>query len=468
MNIQCIGNKVKKLRQKFSQSVGFPIQEALPESAIQEALTAENYAGRQCFFDPILTAWAFLSQTLDSDRSCRKAVSRVMAYQADLCEKPPEAEAHSITHSDTGAYCKARQRLPEAVLKRLYQMVSQQLEKGVDETRLWFGRRVFLADGTTLLAPDTPENQADYPQHPNQKEGCGFPLIKLVVLFSLMTGAVVDAVSDMWSVYEPALLKLMADCLKPTDILVCDRLYCSYADIFFWGYQQHVDVVFRLHQARIVNFHKGKRLGKHDRRFIWDKPKQRPKGLAPYLYEQLPETLEIRVLRFTVDYKGYRSKTITLATTLLDPIAYPKSEIAKLYELRWQAEINLRHLKSSMDMDMLRTKSPDMLRKEIDIYFLAYNLIRTLMDQAAKSTGQDPLRISFKGTLQHLNTFLPLLAAATPKKRNLLYQTLLCIIANEQLPDRPHRFEPRVVKRRPKSSRWMQQPRAVLKQQLTA
>jgi len=467
MNIPYIGNRVKQLRRKFSQSVGLPIKDALPESAIESALAAENYTYRACFFDPILTTWAFLSQTLDSDRSCRKAISRVMAYQCAVSEQPPDAASLSVT-PDTGAYCKARQRLPESVLERLYQTVSQQLEKGVDKTRLWLGHRVFLVDGTTVLLPDTPENQASYPQHPNQKEGCGFPLVKLVVVFSLMTGAVIDAVCDVWSAYEPALLKLLCDCLKPLDVLVCDRLYCSYADIFFWSYQQQVDVVFRFHQARKVDFRKGKRLGKHDRIFIWDKPKRRPKGVAQHLYDPLPQTLQIRVICFIVDHKGYRSKTIFVATTLLDPIAYPKNEIADLYERRWEAEIDLRHLKTSMDMDMLRTKSPEMARKEIAIYFLAYNLIRSLMDQAAKTCDQDPLRLSFKGTLQHLNTFLPLLAVATPKERKYAYETLLCMVANERLPDRPHRFEPRVVKRRPKSSRWMQEPRAVLKQKLSA
>ena len=190
-----------------------------------------------------------------------------------------------------------------------------------------------------------------------------------------------------------------------------------------------------------------------------------PAGLSRV---QLPPSLEIRVICFTVDHKGYRSKTIMVATTLLDPEAYPKNEIADLYQRRWQAEINLRHLKASMDMDMLRTKSPEMARKEIAIYFLAYNLIRSLMEQAAKTFSQDPLRLSFKGTLQHLNTFLPLLATTTQRKRKYLYETLLCLVASQLLPDRPHRFEPRVVKRRPKFSRWMQEPRAVLKQKLTA
>ena len=176
----------------------------------------------------------------------------------------------------------------------------------------------------------------------------------------------------------------------------------------------------------------------------------------------------MRVLRFCIKKKGYRSNTITVVTTLLDPTLYPKDEIARLYGLRWEAEINLRHLKSSMEMDMLRTKTPEMVQKELAMYFLAYNLIRSLMAQAALAYGKDPLRLSFKGTMQHLNTFLPLLATAGQKKRRQHYEMLLLLIAREQLPDRPGRVEPRVVKRRPKCSRWLQEPRAVLKQKLMA
>ena len=168
----------------------------------------------------------------------------------------------------------------------------------------------------------------------------------------------------------------------------------------------------------------------------------------------------MRILRFTIDRKGFRARPITVVTTLLDPGAYPKDDIARLYGLRWEAEINLRHLKASMDMEMLRTKSPDMVHKELALYFLAYNLLRSLMSEATLRSGKDPLRLSFKGTLQHLNTFLPLLALSGPTKRHQHYQLLLLLIAREDLPDRPGRMEPRMVKRRPKPSRWLQEPRA--------
>ena len=467
MSIPFIGSKVKHLRQKFSQSVSLPIRDALPASSIEAALEAEGVTYRECLFDPVITIWAFLSQVLDADRSCRKALSRVWAYLADCQELREKLLSDPDKSDDTGAYCKARQRLSQAVLKHLYRQVADHLEEGVEPSGLWCGRRVHLVDGTTALLPDTPENQTVYPQHPNQKKGCGFPLVKIVAIFSLLTGSLKKAVCGVWSAYEPALLRQIRHCLCPGDVLVGDRIYCTYTDIALLQ-QDLVDSVFRLHQARKVDFRRGKRLSKHDRIFVWEKPKRCPKEFPVEVYQQLPQTLEIRVVRFQVHQKGFRTKCVTVATTLLDPKAYSKTKIAKLYGLRWEVEIDLRHLKASMEMDMLRTKSPEMIQKELAIYFLAYNLIRSLMAEAAKRHGKDPLRLSFMGTLQHLNTFLPLLAVSVPNECKRYYDTLLVLVAREQLPDRPHRIEPRVVKRRPKCSQRMQEPRAVLKQKLAA
>jgi hypothetical protein len=284
-----------------------------------------------------------------------------------------------------------------------------------------------------------------------------------------LTGSLKKAVTGVWSAYEPALLRQISHCLCPGDVLVGDRIYCTYADIALLQ-KDLVDSVFRLHQGRKADFRKGKRLSKHDHIFVWERPKRCSKELPVEIYEQLPlpQTLEIRVVRFQVRQKGFRTKCVSVATTLLDPRAYPKTKIAKLYGLRWEVETDLRHLKASMEMDMLRTKSPEMIQKELAIFFLAYNLIRSLMTQAAKRHGKDPLRLSFMGALQHLNTFLPLLAGSAPNQRKRYYDTLLVLVAREQLPDRPHRIEPRVVKRRPKCSQRMQQPRAVLKQKLAA
>ena len=465
MDILDIGHSVKQLRKKFAHSTGLPLHGALSASTIETALRVEGVTYRSCLLDPVVTVWAFLSQILDTDRTCRKALSRIWAYLSDGA--PEEIDIDPEAVADTGAYCKARQRLPEGVVKRLYGQVADRLEEGVDAGRLWWGRHVYLADGTTVLLPDTPANQAAYPQHSSQQEGCGFPLIKVVALFSLATGALKAAVEDVWSTYEPALLNRLQGVLTAGDLLVGDRIYGTYTQLVEWT-QRKVDVVFRLHQSRKTNFRKGKRLGKQDRLVTWNKPRQRPKTMTREAYLQLPERLTVRLLRFSVAPKGFRTKQVTVVTSLLDPVLYRKEDIARLYGLRWEVELDLRHLKASMDMDMLRTKSPAMIRKELAIYFLAYNLIRSLMAQAAHLQGRDPLRLSFKGTLQHLNTFLPLLAMAGNRQRSRVYDMLLCLVAREVLPDRPHRVEPRCVKRRPKYSRWLQQPRADLKRKLAA
>lgn len=465
MDISDIGHSVKQLRQKFAQSIGLPIQAALSATTIEAALDAEGRISRCCLLDPVVTVWAFLSQILDTDRSCRKALSRIRAYLSDQTLEQFQLDPEAV--ADTGAYCKARQRLPEGVVKRLYGQVADTLEDGVEATRRWWGRRVFLADGTTVLLPDTPANQAAYPQHPGQQPGCGFPLLKVVALFSLTTGALKGAIHEVWSAYEPKLLRQLHPLLAAGDVLVGDRIYGSYTHFVGWT-QQQVDVLFRLHQARTTDFRQGKRLGKKDRLVVWEKPRQPPKELSPEAYQQLPDTLTVRLLRFVTVRKGFRDQQVTVVTSLLDPVVYRQEDLARLYGLRWQVELDFRHLKATMGMDMLRTKSPDMIRKELAIYFLAYNLIRSLISQAAGAYGSDPLRLSFKGTLQHLNTFLPLLAMANSRKRATQYDTLLRLVAREKLPDRPNRSEPRLVKRRPKCSRWMQQPRTVLKQKLAA
>jgi len=270
MSISIIGSSIKRLRQKFSQSIGLPIREALSEAEIEAALRAEHVMYRRCLWNPIITTWAFLSQVLDEDRTCRKAFSRVYAYLSDT---QPVSDPLDLIDSqaDTGAYCKARQRLSLDVLKRLYRSVATHQEETAAPERRWCGRRVSLCDGTTVLMPDTEENQATYPQHPNQKPGCGFPLAKLVAIFSLTTGALVEAITDIWSAYEPALLRKISTCLKAFDVLVGDRIYCTYVDIALLQRQQ-VDSVFRLHGARKVDFRKGQRLGKNDRIFTWEKP----------------------------------------------------------------------------------------------------------------------------------------------------------------------------------------------------
>ena len=280
MSISMGGGSIKQLRQKFAQSTGLPLRESLPAKDIEAAFKAENIPSRRCFFDPMVTTWAFLSQVLDSDRSCRKAISRIFAYFSDT--QPVTAPVDWIdSPSDTGAYCKARQRLSLGALQRLYRTVATRQEEDAAPERRWCGRRVFLSDGTTVLMPDTQANQAVYPQHTNQQEGCGFPMAKLVTIFSLTTGALIEAITDVWSAYEPALLRKISTCLKPNDILVADAIYGAYVEIALLHHQL-VDSVFCLHGSRQVDFRQGQKVGKKDGLFTWEKPKQCPQSLLVF------------------------------------------------------------------------------------------------------------------------------------------------------------------------------------------
>jgi hypothetical protein len=250
-------------------------------------------------------------------------------------------------------------------------------------------------------------------------------------------------------------------------VVLGDALFGSYAD--FWLLLQYgLDGLFQIHGARKTDFRKGQRLGKGDHLATWTKPKQRPKGLPKEIYDQLPPTLTIRELKCRIIRKGFRTETITLVTTLLDPVKYPKEELGQLFGLRWQVELDLRHIKTTMNMEFLKAESPAMVHKEIYAHLLAYNLMRILMWEAGMQHGVDPLRLSFQASIQHLLNFIPQLVQAGRNKRNELINTLLACIAKEKLPDRSGRNEPRVRKRRPKSFPLMQKPRHILRKKLVA
>lgn len=454
-----IGHAVKNIKQKLAHSLGLPFQEVLPESVIGEAIRAEGITYRKRLFWPAVTVWMFLSQALDKDKSCENAVSRVIAWLS--------SQKASLPSSDPSAYCQARQRLPEGLFKRLFVGVAHRLQVRVSPERLWKGRRVFLLDGSTLSMPDTPANQAAFPQHKNQAPGCGFPLARIVGLFSLATGAAWDLLLGSWKTPEIKLARQLYPQLSPQDIIVGDRIFGSYAD--FWMLQTRaIDGLFRMHQRRKADFRKGKRLGKNDHLATWTKPKHCPQGLPQEIYDQLPETLTIREIRYALQRKGYRTKQITIATTLLDPKTYPENDLTELFGRRWSVELDLRHLKTTMGMDVLSTQTPSMVRKEIFCHLLAYNLIRSLMWDAATRHQVSALRISVQATIRHTLNFATQLAQAGRRKRRALYDTLLDLISKEQVPERTGRSEPRVRKRRPKAYPLMTKPRQELRRKLAA
>ncbi|MFN6455600.1 MAG: IS4 family transposase [Nostoc sp. EfeVER01] len=449
--------RVQILKDKFNSSLGLPFKELLPTSVIEQALSELNIRYYRRLFDPIVTLWAFLSQVLDTDKSCHNAVSKVIAYLAGL-----EVE---IPSTDTSGYCQARSRLPETLLQKLFQQSGQKLEQKVTTEYLWCGRNVKVIDGSTVSMPDTLENQKVYPQPSTQASGCGFPIAKIGVVFSLATGAAIAVCIDILNTHDIKLARNLYKFLNPLDILLGDRAFCTYADLISIK-NLNCDAVFRKHQARKSTMRKGKIIGSSDKLVTWYKPNRCPQGLSKDEFNALPSTITVREIYYYIVVPGFRTERVSLITTLLDTTAYSTLDIVGLYGQRWDVELDLRHLKTTLGMDILRCKTPSMVRKEIYVYLLAYNLLRGLMWSAGTSYTTPPLRLSLQGTRHHLNNFIPELLAATSTKRLKIYRTLLKVIAHKAVPDRPARNEPRVRKRRPKAYPLMTKPRHELRKQL--
>jgi hypothetical protein len=360
----------------------------------------------------------------------------------------------------TGAYCKARAKLPERFLQRLACDVGVRLEDAAPASWRWRGRRVLLVDGTTVLLADTAANQAAYPQMSSQKPGVGFPILRLVVLLGLATGAALAAAMGPYTgkeTGESALLRTLFSQLRPGDVLVADRYYCSYWMVVM-ALALGVDVVFRMHQRRHYDFRRGQRLGSGDHVVTWSKP-QRPDWMDLATYTALPESVTVRELRIPVSQRGYRVQELVLATTLVDAGSYSKDDIGDLYHKRWHAELDLRSIKSYLGMEMLRCKTPAMARKELWMHLLAYNLIRKVQAQAAQQQDLTPRTLSFAGTQQALHAFRWVLLLVHDN-RPLLLGCLLDVVAEHRVGNRPDRCEPRKVKRRWKTYGLLKRPRA--------
>jgi hypothetical protein len=448
-------NRAATIKQQFNQSVGLPWRDILPESRIEEILTQEKVQYRNCVYTPIVTLWALISQVLDPDKSLSNAVKRISAWIGAAGEEAPSP--------DTGAYSKARQRFNEQVLQRLVPDTAEALELKVSGAQQWCSRRVRVFDGTTVLMSDTAANQKAYPQHSNQKPGCGFPLLKLVVVFSLWTGAVVTACVSCFKTSELEISRLLYQQLDPGDVALADQAYGTFVDLALVQ-KQGADGVFRKHHARNTDFRRGKKLGIGDHAVRWHKPSKSPDHMSEEEFAQLPDVLEVREVSILLRRPGFRDQRIIIVTTLLDAKRYSAQQLGQLYGLRWQAaEVNLRHLKTTLGMEILSAKTPEMVRKDLWAHLLAYNLLRTVMLQTAQSTNQVLSRLSLQGTRQQFLQTIGLLAISIEAVRERLFRVLMQVVAKDLLPLRAFRSEPRVVKRRPKPFPRMTKPRDVLK-----
>jgi putative transposase len=336
----------------FLQQPGLAFAEALPEERIATAFAEEDVSfanEADGIYTPAVTLWAFLSQVLfkGEQRSCVAAVSRVIVLLVSLGKDPPSG--------DTGAYCRARAKLSESVLRRLTCELADSCEREVPAAWLWHGRHVKLADGTTLSMPDTEANQAEYPQHNVQKPGLGFPIMRCVVLLSLATAMACDLAAGPYSgkeTGETALLRELLSRLNPQDILLADRYYCSYFMICLL-LEAQVDFVVRLHQLRTADFRRGRRLGAGDHIVTWSRP-AKPEWMDQATYDQMPLSISVREIEVAVAQPGFRVASLVVVTTLLDARQYTRNDVAELYHRRWLAELDLRAIKITLGIDVLR------------------------------------------------------------------------------------------------------------------
>ena len=431
----------------------------LPEDRILAAFGRARWIWQGWIYTPAATLWVFLAQCLSADHSCRDAVAQLIAWRLGRGLEPCSA--------DTGAYCTARERIPEEACLQLARETGRDVDEQAPREWRWHGRRVLDVDGSTITMPDTPKNQAEYPQMAGQLPGCGFPIARIVVVFSLAVGTVLDAAIGRYQgkqTGENSLFRTLHGMLHEGDVVLADRYFSGWFDLALLA-ARGVDSVFHKHQLRATDFRTGRRLGPHDHLVCWSKP-QRPEWMSWEQYDSLPGELTLREVRVVVRQKGFRTKELIIVTTLLDAESYPADEIAILYRRRWQAELNLRSLKVVLQMDHLRCKTPHRVRNEFYMHLVAYNLIRHLLAAAAFRAGREPWTVSFKGTLQTIVHLLPLLS--THVSTSIWCEALLDALETHIVGNRPDRFEPRVRKRRQKKYLFMRHPRAYYKKRTAA
>jgi IS4 transposase len=446
-----MGQRVRQLKRQSLMQLDALFAPFLPAWLLAQADDGPN--SREHIYSVRRTFFGFLYQALNPECSCRQVVRQIQALFALVSPRR--------ISEDTGAYCLARGRLPLEVLARLRCAVASHASK-LEER--WNGFRVRVLDGTGISLPDTPKNQRAYPQSAEQKPGCGFPSMKLVGIFSLSTGALLDYARGNKHQHELRLLSRLLDFFNPGDLVLADRGFSCYTLLaLLW--RKKIPALLRLHQARSGDLRRGKRLGRHDRLVVWRRPQNWERRYLPQaLWKCLAPELSVRILRYTLRRPGFRTRSLTLVTTLLDPELYPAEELAMLYARRWQIELWFRDLKTSMGMEVLRCQSPKMVHKELEMFFIAYNLIRCLMLRAVRNHQADIQRLSFKGTVDAIRQFAAALAQArSRKKQRELTDELIRTIAADLVPDRPGRREPRAVKRRPKPCQYLTKPRHLFK-----
>jgi len=459
---RCNKNEFDSVAEPFLQSEGLPFSDVLSAEWIQRVFREENALfGQDDIFSNEIVLWAFLAQTLRDGKgaACAAAVADIAMYLLQTDQHPPSG--------DTGDYCRARAKLSLPALRRLVVESARQLERDAAPSWLWKGLHAKLVDGFTFTMPDTPENQEEFPQLHLQSPGVGFPIARACAVMSLATACVLDVAIGPYQgkqTGENALLREMLDTFDEGDVVVFDRYYCSFmmlAMLSLGGVQTCV----RLHQRRPIDFRRGRRLGKDDHLITWTRP-PKPAWMSDEDYERMPDTLTLRELRFDVIVPGRRTETITVVTTLTDAEAYTKEDIAELYGFRWNVELDIRAIKQTLGLDHLRCKTPEMVRRELWVTLLAYNLIRKVIATSAAVHGKQPRRLGFTLACQTVLASWMLLSTGSCSNPRAMHVTMLTHIAANEVANRPGRIEPRVLKRRRHRYPLMQRPRDQLRLEL--
>ena len=443
--IERVRQKAIMLKQQFLQGGTGTFDQVLGDREIA-AVVAELVASyRERIYPPLDTLRLFAGQVLSTDGACQDVVGRRLSERV--------SQGQPLNALNTGSYCDARKRLPIKLPVTMSNMIGERLEAMVPSAWRWQGRCVKLFDGTTVTMPDTPSNQQAYPQSREQKPGLGFPIARIGALIGLSSGAMLGyqvAACEGKGTGEQSLLTNLLGHLNAGDVLLADALLATWW-IIQGALERGADVVMPQHGVRITDFARGERLGKNDHIVQWPRP-PKPKLMRAEEYARYPEFIEMR----EVEVNGR-----ILVTTMLDPAVVSAPELGALYKMRWNIEVDFRTIKATLDMDVLRCKSQEMVEKEIAVYFMAYNLVRWAMAAAALLADILPRMLSFAGAKRLLGVFADQLRRASGDQVHTLIATVTASIATLRLPHRPDRIEPRAKKRRPKKLPLLTVPRQV-------
>jgi hypothetical protein len=458
----CYKNEFKVIAEPFLQGRGLPFADVLDAAFVERVFHEEDALFAQDnIFSTEIVLWAFLAQCLRDGKgaACSAAVGDIATYKLQTSQEPPSG--------DTGDYCRARAKLSLPALQHLVRESARQLEDNAVPSWLWKGHHAKLVDGFTFTMPDTPDNQSAFPQNSAQDPGVGLPIARACTVVSLATACVCDLAVGPYKgkeTGESALLRDMLDVFDEGDVVVFDRFYCSFMMLAMFSLRG-VPVCTRLHQRRISDFRRGLRLGQGDHLITWTRPKP-PAWLSEEMYNQIPETLTLRELQFDIHEPGRRTRSLVVVTTLTDAQAYTKEDIAELYGLRWNVELDIRAIKQTLALDHVRCKTPEMVRRELWVTLLAYNLIRKVIATAAAVHDKQPRCLGFTLACQTILASWMLWSTGSVSNARAMRAMMLAQIAANEVANRPGRIEPRVLKRRRHHYPLMQRPREELRAEL--